>query len=254
MEDLPLDTTVLKPFKSGKCQLCHSPNFLKHNRMCHSCDKYASQDHVSNWKTRSESADGLTQKDFWHDPWGVHLEPKEHAHYRDRFYRILNKAGLSAQQRQIIKLHFCENLSFFDISKKLEISKGSVWNQIKRAFEKLRICRTNPLLVKERSLRTFPQRCEPVPKVEKILPVKFYQPDENGELRLTQILRPTKRREFPKRAKDSRVFSKCPVCSAKAFMVDQDFYYCMDCMWNSDTDQATKSDSAQYKSSNNSEL
>lgn len=234
-----MENQISKPFDSGKCRLCHSPEYLSQKRLCLVCDRYATQDHVPNRTSPTGSvSQRLSIQDFPHDQWGVHYEEDEWEHYRNRFYLLLKDTGLSAQQRQIAKLHFCENLSFFEISKRLEISKGCAWVQFKRALKKLQFCMTNPLLVRERESRVRPERYVFKAPTEKILPVKFYQPDENGKLRLTQILHPTKRKNFARPPSNTHVYGKCPRCNAKACQLDQDFYYCMDCLWNSDDDSA----------------
>ena len=231
-----------KPFRrgDGKCRLCHSPKFLSLGQLCPACERYASQDYVGGrpMSGGSNAVDRFINENIDSQNWEANYEGFDLEFYRNRFYLLLKETSLTAQQKQIIKLFFCENLSKSTISKRLELSYSSVRNQLDRSIEKLKICGQNPLLVKERKLRCpRPRSLANYKPKEKILPVKIFQPDENGNLRLTQIVYPKKRKPFPKGGQRKRrsVYQKCWRCGAKAHLADKDFYYCMDCEWNSDT-------------------
>jgi hypothetical protein len=243
---------IPKPFKSGKCRLCHSPKFLCLGQLCDPCEEYASQDHVSNRAITmgAASPDEFIGEDDGESYWESSFHSFDPDFYRNRFQELFRDTGLSAQQRQIVKLIFCEGLTKSTISRRLEVSRSSLQNQFDRAIEKLKICRTNPVLVKERKLRAPRPKApvNPKPK-EKILPVKIFQPDENGNLRLTQIVYPKKRKPFPGGPRKRSVYQKCWRCGAKAYLADQDFYYCMDCEWNSDTCPRAKESTEEKKNS-----
>jgi RNA polymerase sigma factor (sigma-70 family) len=241
MEDMPLkQIEIPKPFKSGSCQICHGLEYSKERQLCPACEKYVSQDHVPNRALTmgSDAGDGWIKSNSELSSWEAVYESFDGEYYRERIYQLLRNTGLTAQQRQIVRLFFGESLSHTKISKKLELSASSVRSQFQRAMEKLKICRENPLLVKERVLRTLkpkPSKAKVAIPKENFFPVKIFQPDENGKLKLTQIVYPTKRKHFPRRFKKRSVYAHCGRCGAKAYLVDQDFYYCMDCSWTSDT-------------------
>jgi len=135
---------VKKPFRRGKCQVCHSEEYLKAQKLCEKCQVYVDQD--------NESLEEMP----------LLLEPESVAYKKDDirplmlngkeplFAQIIRDANLTRQQRRIIKLHFVKEMTFEKISEKLRISKASVQIQVSRAIKKLKIRHTNSHIVRRK--------------------------------------------------------------------------------------------------------
>lgn len=132
------------------CPICKIHSILPEGEFCGECTEYVKQDQVYQRELMMAVNDieiihganliGRSRKFLWADP----MKPPE----LPTLNTLIRKSRLSDQQRQIVKLHFSEGLSFFKIAKILGIAKGSVQTQIQRSLKKGQFCLTKLLWMK----------------------------------------------------------------------------------------------------------
>lgn len=252
-----------KPFKTGRCSVCHDPRNIARAQLCLRCEEYAGQDRVPRKEREvllfGELLDrlGATPARGGRDVGGLEAHDGERTALQPEgsgtviaipsFERLLRKAGLSRQQKQVLRMVFQKSRPFSEISRMLGISRGSALRQYQRSLGKVRSCLSNRVLVRGRVAATLrgPDRVRASASgVPRALghptpgPVRVFRPDKTGQLQLRAVIRPTSRAENPREDTapigTARHRRPCPRCGAGLSAIAPDFQYCMDCLWTSD--------------------
>jgi DNA-binding CsgD family transcriptional regulator len=232
---------VPKPFQRGKCQSCHHGQGQEASGLCRSCARYVRQDYCpqrdalcseEGWERISKKVatvplDVPSETELADDEFG--LIPK-----RKHVQTLFSKAGLSSQEKRIIKLIFADGLTQNTVANKLRISRNSVKVYARRCLKKLRFCHPPALLMRGKSIEAGPQ-------IE-------YLGETNGSPFSTvggeELISPentSTHKKLPSSSRAGRVTSLlrtfCPRCEDRVFIVDCDFQYCMNCLWSSDLEK-----------------
>lgn len=166
---------VPKPFRRGRCRACRSPEQLRLAQLCERCEQYANQDEAclkeapiygelleknnafSSWLQNEIEANNLQEE--------PNLTQDKDIDDKAQFYKLLNKASLSKQQRKILKLRYLTDLTFQEIAEKLKITLGTIQTHYQRGLKKLSLCLKNSVLVRgeeeKPNKKSTPQQSDP---------------------------------------------------------------------------------------------
>jgi sigma-70-like protein len=122
------------------CRICKTIERELSQDICDNCKEYIDQDQVYQRELTMdvsglENLDGANiggrpNKFVWSDP----IKPPE----IPTLNTLIRKAGVTRQQRVILKLHFEETQSFSSIGKRLGISKDCAKARYRRAIKRLK--------------------------------------------------------------------------------------------------------------------
>ncbi len=206
---------VKKPFRRGKCGLCHSDENLVNPRLCHKCVEYVWQDHVA----QREFVEGdafvgqhsscASSDECWCGELAKNGNP-----------RLMNKAlrmgKLTHPQRQIMKLYFVDCLTLTEISEKLGITKQSAFNRYTQAVKKLQKYPSIVHIVKGKDKK----------QTEYSIENKARLPQEKYAAPLSC------KKELQKLTIDPYdYYSSCPKCGEVDFHGTENTAKCMKCAW-----------------------
>ena len=220
---------IPRPHRSGRCQKCHSFEDPKKARLCLKCSEYVEQDYgtqpcsllpPAEFDDIAESADSIYP-----------ARTDEEILAIKAAHRLVRKSGLSRQQMKIVQLIHFERKTRSETAKLLRVTRSSVWRQLFRAQQKLGFCRPRALYMRGIHSRN---PIIPILKAEPIFENNadpFHQDPKtntaNQEAEFTAL---------PVRTYTAPMVQKCPRCCDRVFRVNQDYQYCMNCLWNSDQD------------------
>jgi DNA-binding MarR family transcriptional regulator len=141
---------VLFPFSSGRCRSCHKFAKSKTQRLCQKCLRFVDQDYgyLREQLGLMEAISGDVDASTIQQKGSGGVSERRAKASEKRLCELMKKSGFSYRQKQIAFLIFVERKTFFEISKKLGISKASVQRHFDRAREKARFCHTGGLLVR----------------------------------------------------------------------------------------------------------
>ena len=194
-------STIAKPFRSGKCQVCWSKEFLEAKKLCPTCEAYASQDYVS----QQELPLLINQEQLRNKKSGT-TDKLVRQNSAENFENILRAAKLTSRQRTIMRRYFLYEQTLNYISKKLGISWSTAQEHFESALKKVGNTRENSHIVRRKNNSTFASTGEglaPSPKK-----------------------RPTLRHIDP-----YSYYSKCPKCSGLDFQSKANKASCTKCGW-----------------------
>jgi DNA-directed RNA polymerase specialized sigma24 family protein len=224
--------------QSPPCQAClikiNDPN----PRLCDKCESYANQDYVPGKEDLILGADiECLDLSIWSKQSVEGGEKKNKVNFPS-FKNMLKGAHLSRREWFILRATFLDGLAFEAIAARLRMSRQGVHQQYEAALRKIKSHLVENGLVApqiyEATLALDNSRCEE--PESPCYPVKHFKPDPKGVLVLLQECYQAPLKIAPQNKISNRVFSHCPRCNVQAFCVDQDFQYCMDCLWNTDQD------------------